>query len=97
MSNGTPGDAGGEPSPLDSCPAAVFSDADGCVVRWNPACVLLLGSDAAKVLGRPLSSVLELIDRRDGGQLPERRWAVTGPRRVPVDVIAPTADDESRP
>lgn len=77
---------------LDDCPAAVVSvAASGVVQRWNAACVHLLGIEADAALGRPLETVLCLEARDRTGRFPERQWAVTTDRRVPVELTTWTS------
>lgn len=70
---------------LDDCPVAVVSvAADARVRRWNPACVRLLGIEAGTALAGRLEAVLRFQPRDRAGRFPERQWAVTADRRVPV-------------
>lgn len=72
---------------LDDCPVAVASVApDGLVRRWNAACVRLLGIEVSAALGRRFEAVLRLEPRDRTLRFPERQWAVTPDRRVPVEV-----------
>jgi diguanylate cyclase (GGDEF)-like protein len=81
-------------SPFDTCPEAVVStDAAGRIVGWNAAAVQLLEAPADGLLGRPLAQVLTLAPRDEDGLFPERRWAVCGSLRVPVEVLEWTAPD----
>ncbi len=72
---------------LDDCPVAVVSVApDGLVRRWNAACVRLLGVEVSTALGGRLEAVLRFEPRDRTCRFPERQWAVTTDRRVPVEV-----------
>ncbi len=72
---------------LDDCPVAVVSVApDGLVRRWNAACVRLLGIEVSTALGGRLEGVLCFEPRDRDRRFPERQWAVTADRRIPVEV-----------
>jgi diguanylate cyclase (GGDEF)-like protein len=72
---------------LDASPVPVVSvAADGTIVRWNVACVHLLGVEASSALGRAFQAVLTFEPRDRSGRFPERQWAITSSRRVPVEL-----------